>query len=58
MRAMVTPQFGGPDLFEERDVERPHPGPARSWSGSLPQEPTLWTPNLGLVATLGGSKRR
>ncbi len=27
MRAMVTPQFGGPDLFEERDVERPQPGP-------------------------------
>jgi NADPH:quinone reductase-like Zn-dependent oxidoreductase len=27
VRAMVTPQFGGPDLFEERDVERPHPGP-------------------------------
>jgi NADPH:quinone reductase len=27
MRAMVTPQFGGPDLFEERDVERPHPRP-------------------------------
>ena len=26
MRAMVTPQFGGPDLFEERDVEKPHPG--------------------------------
>ncbi len=26
MRAMVTPQFGGPDLFEERDVERPQPG--------------------------------
>ncbi len=25
MRAMVTPQFGGPDLFEERDIERPHP---------------------------------
>jgi len=24
---MVTPQFGGPDPFEERDVERPHPGP-------------------------------
>src|ERR671910_2453651 len=24
---MVTPQFGGPDLFEERNVERPHPGP-------------------------------
>jgi NADPH2:quinone reductase len=23
---MVTPQFGGSDLFEERDVERPHPG--------------------------------
>ena len=27
MRAMVTPQFGGPELFEERDVERPQPGP-------------------------------
>ncbi len=27
MRAMVTPEFGGPDLFEERDVERPEPGP-------------------------------
>ena len=26
MRAMVTPQFGGPDVFEERDVERPQPG--------------------------------
>ena len=25
MRAMVTPQFGGADLFEEQDVERPHP---------------------------------
>src|SRR4028119_2154290 len=23
---MVTPQFGGADLFEERDVGRPHPG--------------------------------
>ena len=27
MRAMVTPQFGGTDLFEEREIERPHPGP-------------------------------
>ena len=27
MRAVVTPQFGGPDLFEVRDVERPQPGP-------------------------------
>ena len=27
MRAMITPQFGGPDLFEERDVERPQPAP-------------------------------
>jgi NADPH2:quinone reductase len=26
MRAMVTPQFGAPDLFEERDAERPQPG--------------------------------
>src|SRR5215216_2204914 len=23
---MVTPQFGGPDLFEGRDVEKPHTG--------------------------------
>ncbi len=27
MRAMITPKFGGPELFEERDVERPSPGP-------------------------------
>src|SRR5215207_4484794 len=27
MRAMVMPKFGGPDLFEESDVERPEPGP-------------------------------
>jgi NADPH:quinone reductase len=27
VRAMVTPQFGGPDLFEEWDLERPQPGP-------------------------------
>jgi NADPH2:quinone reductase len=26
VRAMVTPQFGGADLFEERDVDRPRPG--------------------------------
>ena len=26
MRAMVIPEFGGPELFEERDVERPEPG--------------------------------
>ena len=30
MRAMVMPQFGGPDLFEERDVKRPHPGPGET----------------------------
>ncbi len=29
MRAMVTPQFGGPELFEERDVERPQAGPGQ-----------------------------
>src|SRR4028118_840331 len=29
MRAMVIPEFGGPDLFEERDVERPSPGPGQ-----------------------------
>src|SRR4028119_911647 len=27
MRAMVLPRFGGPDLFEAREVERPSPGP-------------------------------
>jgi NADPH2:quinone reductase len=26
VRAMVTPRFGGTDLFEKRDVERPAPG--------------------------------
>ncbi|HET7479006.1 MAG TPA: zinc-binding dehydrogenase [Rubrobacteraceae bacterium] len=27
MRAMVTPEFGGPDLFEEQDLQRPEAGP-------------------------------
>ena len=27
MRAMVTPRFRAPDLFEEQDVEMPRPGP-------------------------------
>ncbi len=27
MRAMFIPEFGDPDLFEERDVDRPEPGP-------------------------------
>ena len=27
MRAMVMPRFGGPELFEERDIARPEPGP-------------------------------
>jgi NADPH2:quinone reductase len=27
MRAMVLPQFGGPDLFELRDIDRPAAGP-------------------------------
>lgn len=27
MRAMVTTEFGGPELFEQQDVERPRPGP-------------------------------
>ncbi|WP_273846373.1 zinc-dependent alcohol dehydrogenase family protein [Rubrobacter calidifluminis] len=27
MRAMVTPEFGPPELFEERDVPRPEPAP-------------------------------
>ena len=25
---MVTPQFGGPGLFEQREAEKPYPGPA------------------------------
>jgi len=25
VRAMVTPQFGGSDLFKEQDVEKPYP---------------------------------
>jgi NADPH:quinone reductase len=29
MRAMVIPRFGGADVFELRDVERPEPGPAQ-----------------------------
>ena len=27
MRAMVTPRFGAPDVFEERDIETPQPSP-------------------------------
>ena len=27
MRAMILPEFGDPNLFEERDVEKPEPGP-------------------------------
>jgi NADPH2:quinone reductase len=27
MRAMVMPRFGGPELFEESNIERPEPGP-------------------------------
>lgn len=27
MRAMVIPRFGGPDVFEERDLAEPHAGP-------------------------------
>jgi NADPH:quinone reductase len=27
MRAMVIPEFGGVELFEERDVDKPEPGP-------------------------------
>jgi NADPH2:quinone reductase len=26
VRAMIIPEFGGPDIFEERDLERPEPG--------------------------------
>lgn len=27
MKAMVIPRFGGPDVFEQRDIDRPNPGP-------------------------------
>lgn len=27
MRAMVITRYGGPEVFEERDIERPRPGP-------------------------------
>jgi NADPH:quinone reductase len=27
MKAMVLPRFGGPDLFELREIDRPEPGP-------------------------------
>jgi NADPH:quinone reductase len=27
MRAMVIPRFGGPEVFEEREVDEPRPGP-------------------------------
>ena len=27
MRAIVLPKFGGPELFELREVEKPKPGP-------------------------------
>ncbi|HEV2743234.1 MAG TPA: zinc-binding dehydrogenase [Rubrobacter sp.] len=30
MRAMVMPRFGGPELFEESDLERPEPGPGEA----------------------------
>src|SRR5688572_16784732 len=29
MRAMVIPRFGGPDVFELREVDRPEPGPGQ-----------------------------
>ncbi len=29
MRAMVLPRFGGPELFEPRDVPAPTPGPGQ-----------------------------
>jgi hypothetical protein len=32
----MTPRFGGPELFEERDVERPQPGLARGRARETP----------------------
>jgi NADPH2:quinone reductase len=29
MRAMVIPRFGGPDVFELREVDRPERGPGQ-----------------------------
>ena len=47
MRAMVMPQFGGPDLFEERDVERPHPGPGEILVRVVAAETNLVNAKLG-----------
>jgi hypothetical protein len=58
MRAMVTPQFGGTDLFEEREVERPRPGASEVLVRVVAAEPTLWTPSLGPTVAPPGSKHR
>ena len=58
MRAMVTPQFGGADLFEERDVERPRPEAGEVLVRVVAvREPTPWTQSLGQMVA-PGSKRR
>lgn len=53
MRAMVTPQFGGPDLFEERDVQRPQAGPGEVQvrvvaAGTNPVDATLRASGLSM----------
>ena len=48
MRAMVIPEFGSPDLFEARDVERPEPGPGEVLvrviaAGTNPVDAKFWS---------------
>lgn len=62
MRAMVIPRFGGPEVFELREVERPSPGPGEVLvrviaSGTNPVEAKFrasgyWA-NLKMPAILG-----
>lgn len=35
MRAMVLPKFGGPELFEQRDIEKPRQGPGEVLVGVM-----------------------
>lgn len=62
MKAMVIPQFGGPDIFELKDITKPEPGPGELLvrviaSGTNPVDAKLraagqWA-QIGLPAVLG-----
>ncbi len=58
MRAMVTPEFGSPDLFEERDVEKPHPGPGEILVRILAAGTNPVDTKLRASGDAGGLKRR